>query len=126
VLRDELGLTGAKKGCGRGECGTCTVLLGPRAVLSCMVLIGDTTGPVTTIEGLEADDLRGAFADFGGFQCGFCTPGQIMRGEALLRTGGEITERTTRQALAGNLCRCTGYSPIVDALLAVASHRRRA
>jgi aerobic-type carbon monoxide dehydrogenase small subunit (CoxS/CutS family) len=91
-----------------------------------MVLIGDATGPVTTIEGLEADDLRRAFADSGGFQCGFCTPGQIMRCEALLRTSGEITERTARQALAGNVCRCTGYSPIVDALLAIASHRRPA
>lgn len=123
VIRAQLGLTGAKRGCGRGECGACTVLIRSRAALSCMMLAADVDGPVTTIEGLAADDLREAFADHGGFQCGFCTPGQIMRCEALLRAGEPLTDRAARHALSGNICRCTGYTPIIDALLSVARRR---
>src|SRR5215475_851449 len=123
TIRAQPGLTGTKLGCGRGECGACTVLVGTRAVLSCLTLAAEVGEPVTTIEGLAADDLRAAFADFGGFQCGFCTPGQLAACEALLRAGGELTEPAARHALAGNICRCTGYTPIIDALLSVARRR---
>lgn len=131
VLRDQLGLTGTKEACGRGECGACTVLLDGRPVVSCLVfaeIVGDMA--VSTIEGLaEAQaDLRQAFADCGAFQCGFCTPGQIVRGAALLTQewpqGREAQERFVRHHVSGNLCRCTGYTGIVDAL--VATHAARA
>ena len=126
VLRDRLGLTGTKIGCARGECGACTVLLGDRAVTSCLVLAATVTEPVTTVEGIAeaAADLRAAFADVGGFQCGFCTPGQLVRAESYLRScDGVPGEDEVRRALSGNLCRCTGYSPIVDAVRAAARAR---
>lgn len=131
VLRDRLGLTGAKEGCGRGECGACTVLLDGRPVLSCIVLAATLRGSVTTIEALaeEFGDLRRAFADFGAFQCGFCTPGQIVRAAALL--GEEWPddplqrEAFVRHRMSGNICRCTGYTGIVDAILHVRAARSR-
>jgi aerobic-type carbon monoxide dehydrogenase small subunit (CoxS/CutS family) len=121
VLRDRLRLTGAKEACGRGECGACTVLLDGVPVMSCMTLAAVVRGEVTTIEGLteEARDLREAFADRGAFQCGFCTPGQIVRAAALVREPGPPDERTVRTQMSGNVCRCTGYTQIVDAVLGV-------
>jgi aerobic-type carbon monoxide dehydrogenase small subunit (CoxS/CutS family) len=128
VLRG-LGLTGAKRACGQGECGACTVLLDGRAVMSCMLLAGDVgTRAVTTVEGLadSCADLRAAFADRGAFQCGFCTPGHIVRAEALLRDGGATDEAQVRKAISGNICRCTGYAAIVDAVLDTAAGRQAA
>ena len=122
VLRDRLGLTGSKEGCGRGECGACTVLLGRKPVLACLMLAEATREPVTTIEGLAAEfaDLRQAFADFGAFQCGYCTPGQIVRAAALLDEEWPADkagiDAFIRRRMSGNICRCTGYAGIVDAI----------
>jgi aerobic-type carbon monoxide dehydrogenase small subunit (CoxS/CutS family) len=117
VLRDQLGLRGAKRGCGRGECGACTVLVRGRPVMSCITLAAEVD-EVETIEGLqeEALPLRQAFAEEGAFQCGFCTPGQIVRGVALLRAGAPADEGELRREISGNLCRCTGYVGITRAL----------
>ena len=117
VLRDRLGLLGTKQACGRGECGACTVLVRGRPVMSCLVLAA-RAGSVETIEGLrdEARPLREAFADTGAFQCGFCTPGQIVRGVALLRDGLPADDQALRREISGNICRCTGYAGIVAAL----------
>jgi aerobic-type carbon monoxide dehydrogenase small subunit (CoxS/CutS family) len=125
VLRNQLRLTGAKESCGRGECGACTVLLDGTPVMSCVMLAALVHGKVTTIEGLadEARDLREAFADTGAFQCGFCTPGQIVRATALLREDGPLDERVVREQMSGNICRCTGYTQIVDAVLLGATRR---
>ncbi len=118
VLRNRLGLTGTKEGCGRGECGACTVLIDGRAVLSCITLAARVRGRVETIEGVaeEARGLRAAFADHGAFQCGFCTPGQIVRGVAMLRESLPAGDMGLRHALSGNICRCTGYTGIIQAL----------
>jgi aerobic-type carbon monoxide dehydrogenase small subunit (CoxS/CutS family) len=118
VLRDRLRLTGTKEACGRGECGACTVLVDGRPVLACITLAARVSGRVETIEGLveESTPLREAFASRGAFQCGFCTPGQIVRGVSLLRSGLPPTEAELRRAISGNICRCTGYGPIVGAL----------
>ena len=128
VLRDRLRLTGAKEACARGECGACTVLVDGVPVMSCMTLAALVRGEVTTIEGLteEARDLREAFADRGGFQCGYCTPGQIVRAAALVREPGPPDERTVRTQMSGNVCRCTGYTQIVDAVLDVWRERTAA
>ena len=125
-LRRQLGLTGLKEGCCEGECGACTVLLDGTPVMSCMLLAALVRGEVTTIEGLgeEARDIREAFADAGAFQCGYCTPGQIVRASALLRDSPRADERTVREQMSGYVCRCTGYTQIVDAVLA--TERRRA
>jgi aerobic-type carbon monoxide dehydrogenase small subunit (CoxS/CutS family) len=124
VLRDRLGLLGTKEACGRGECGACTVLVRGRPVVSCLVLAA-RVDDVETIEGLrdESRPLREAFADAGAFQCGFCTPGQIVRGVALLREGLPADDQTLRREMSGNICRCTGYAGIVRALR-LAEHAR--
>jgi len=117
---------GAKEACGRGECGACTVLVDGMPVMSCVMLASLVSGEVTTVEGIaeESRDLREAFADAGAFQCGFCTPGQVVRAAALLREVPDPDERTVREQMSGNVCRCTGYTQIVDAVLLTA--RRRA
>lgn len=125
VLRDDLALTGAKNGCGMGECGACTVLLDGAAVFSCLTLAIEVQGhKITTIEGLAQHDtfdpLQRAFAELGGVQCGFCTPGMILSARALLDERPESTEEDVRRGLSGNLCRCTGYSKIIEAVLAAA------
>jgi aerobic-type carbon monoxide dehydrogenase small subunit (CoxS/CutS family) len=126
VLRDQLDLTGAKEACGRGECGACTVLLDDVPVMACLTLAARVRGKVTTIEGLtdQSRMLREAFADAGAFQCGFCTPGQIVRAIALLRSNALVDavdpEQYVRRQMSGNICRCTGYAAIVDAILHVA------
>ena len=123
VLRDQLALTGAKNGCGMGECGACTVLLDGAAVFSCLTLAIEAQGhEITTIEGLardgEADPVQRAIAETGGVQCGFCTPGMILSARALLAENPRPTEDEVRRALSGNLCRCTGYGKIVEAVVA--------
>jgi aerobic-type carbon monoxide dehydrogenase small subunit (CoxS/CutS family) len=123
VIRGRLGLKGTKEGCGRGECGACTVLVDGRPVLACIVLASRVTGRVETVEGVaeEAESLRAAFADRGAFQCGFCTPGQIVRGVSLLREGLPTDDTAVRRAMSGNICRCTGYVGILSALREAAS-----
>jgi carbon-monoxide dehydrogenase medium subunit len=129
VLRDYLGLTGTKEGCGVGECGACSVLLDGRLVNSCLTLAAQASGRnVTTIEGIRGpgggpNDLQQAFIDHGAVQCGFCIPGMVLAGEALLATNAQPTRAEIRQAIAGNLCRCTGYQQIVDAIEATARKR---
>jgi len=119
VLRDDLGLIGAKESCGRGDCGACTVLVGDRAVPSCLVLAARVDEPVRTVEGIAAGAarLREALADHGGLQCGYCTPGLVVRAYQLIAGGdGDGTDdAAVRRALAGNLCRCTGYNGIIAA-----------
>jgi carbon-monoxide dehydrogenase small subunit len=125
VLREELGLTGTKDGCGEGECGACTVLLDGAPVDSCLVPICQVDGAaVATVEGLASpspegavlDPLQGAFLEAGGAQCGICTPGMLMAARAYLDAGGGPDEAAIREAIAGNLCRCTGYTKIVEAI----------
>jgi aerobic-type carbon monoxide dehydrogenase small subunit (CoxS/CutS family) len=125
VLRDQLGLTGTKEACARGECGACTVLVDGRPVLACITLACRVSGHVETIEGLaeEAADLRASFARRSAFQCGFCTPGQIVRGLSLLRGGLPTDDGRLREALSGNICRCTGYQGIVQAIRDTAATR---
>jgi aerobic-type carbon monoxide dehydrogenase small subunit (CoxS/CutS family) len=127
ALRDRFGLTGAKLACGRGECGACTVLIGGRPVMACVTLAIRIDEPIETIEGLaeEARDLRAALADCGGFQCAFCTPGMVVRGVALLRHGLPETDAGLRRELTGNLCRCTGYQGVIEALRRVATDPQR-
>ena len=129
VLREDLALTGTKHGCELGECGACTVLLDGAPVLSCLVLAVECEGrSVQTIEGLargpELHPLQAAFADFGGSQCGYCTPGVIMAAKALLETNSHPTRAQIKEATAGNLCRCTGYQQITDAIEDAARHLR--
>jgi carbon-monoxide dehydrogenase small subunit len=126
LIREDLELTGTKEGCGLGECGTCTVLLDGKPIKSCITLAVQANGRgVTTIEGVEKVDgtlhpLQQAFIDHGAIQCGFCTPGMILTAKALLDENPRPTEPEVRQAIAGNLCRCTGYQKIVEAILAAA------
>ncbi len=126
VLRESLGLTGAKEGCDMGECGSCTVLMDGKPTLSCLILAVDARDrDIVTIEGLarngELHPLQKALVDHGAIQCGFCTPGMILSAKALLDENPKATEMEVRKAIAGNLCRCTGYDKIVDAVLSVAS-----
>src|SRR3954466_8352317 len=129
VLREECALTGTKEGCSEGECGACTVLVNGQAVCSCLVLGVETDGQqITTIEGLASegrlDPLQEAFVSTGAVQCGFCIPGMIMAARALLSAKPKPTRTEVQEALVGNLCRCGGYSRILDAVLLVAdSHR---
>jgi len=121
VLRNELGLKGTKEGCGAGECGACTVLLDDEPVNSCLVLALQADGRrITTIEGLsgagELHPLQEAFIHHGAIQCGFCTPGMILSTKVLLDRHPNPTEREIREGLVGNLCRCTGYQKIVEAV----------
>jgi aerobic-type carbon monoxide dehydrogenase small subunit (CoxS/CutS family) len=131
VLREELGLTGTKHGCELGECGTCTVLLEGRPVLSCVTLPVECEGrEVTTVEGLargaELHPLQRAFAELGAAQCGYCTPGFLLVAEALLRAKAAPTRLEIAEALAGNLCRCTGYLKIFEAVELAAERLRAA
>jgi xanthine dehydrogenase YagT iron-sulfur-binding subunit len=129
VLRDQLGLTGTKNGCDRGECGACTVIMNGRNVYACSQLAVWTEGKdILTIEGLakgeKLDPMQEAFIEHDGPQCGFCTPGQIMSGKALLLRNSKPTEAQVRRALSGNLCRCGNYNREVAAVLAAASKGR--
>lgn len=123
VLREDLGLTGTKEGCASGECGACTVLLDGEPIRSCLILAVDVRGrEVVTIEGVAENrtphKIQKAFIDCGAIQCGFCTPGMILVGKALLEKHPKPGERQIREAISGNLCRCTGYAKIVEAIKA--------
>jgi carbon-monoxide dehydrogenase small subunit len=127
TLRYDLGLLGVKEGCGNGNCGSCTVLLDGRPVNSCLVFAVEAEGQdITTIEGLYQEGklhpLQQAFIEEGAIQCGFCTPGTILTAKALLDANPHPTEIQVRQAIAGNLCRCTGYDKVVRAILRVTVH----
>jgi carbon-monoxide dehydrogenase small subunit len=136
VLREDLALTGTKEGCGEGECGACTVLVDGAAVDACLVPVCQVAGTdILTVEGLAApaqvagepaalDPLQAAFLVTGGAQCGICTPGMLMAGRAYLDAGGGADEDAIREAIAGNLCRCTGYTKIVEAIAVVAGASR--
>ncbi len=130
LLRDGLALTGTKDGCGEGVCGACTVLLDAGPIRACLVLAARLAGrSLLTIEGLEGDTLdplQDAFARLGAAQCGFCTPGMILAARALLAVNPAPSAQEVREALAGNLCRCTGYVKIVEAVLAAARPRSEA
>jgi len=122
VLRDQLGLTGTKNGCEAGECGACTVLVDGEPVNSCLALAVEMDGrEITTIEGLSSDGkltpLQQAFADLNAVQCGYCTPGMLMAATALLRRNPKPNAEDIQKALVGNLCRCTGYQRIIDAVM---------
>jgi carbon-monoxide dehydrogenase small subunit len=125
VLREDLFLTGTKEGCGCGDCGACTVIVGGKPILSCITLAIEVAGrDVMTIEGLSEEGalhpLQEAFVKHGAIQCGFCTPGMIMTSKAFLEDQAHPTEMEIRKALTGNLCRCTGYVKIVKAIQSVA------
>lgn len=121
LLRDKLGLTGTKEGCGSGACGACTVLLDGKAIASCLFLAVDAAGKeIVSVEGLQQgeklDPLQEAFVQEGAIQCGYCTPGLLMSAKGLLNEVSEPTEVEIRRGIAGNLCRCTGYDSIVKAI----------
>lgn len=123
VLRDDLGLTGTKEGCGEGECGACSVLMDGRLANSCLLPLAAVEGrEIVTIEGFRKTKrfelLKECFAEEGAVQCGFCTPGMVLAAEALLSADPHPNERAVRDGISGNLCRCTGYSSIVAAILA--------
>jgi len=126
TLREQLNLTGTKEGCSIGECGACTVILNGEAVSSCLILTGQIGGSeVLTIEGLEVagklDPLQKAFLDYQAIQCGFCTPGMLMSAKALLLKNPHPGREEIKTALEGNLCRCTGYEQIIEAIESVAN-----
>jgi aerobic carbon-monoxide dehydrogenase small subunit len=127
ALREDLRLTGTKEGCGEGECGACSVLLDGRVVDACLVPMCQVDGAdVRTVEGMAWPDgtlspLQQAFLEHGGAQCGICTPGMLMAAQAYLASGGGSDDASIREAIAGNLCRCTGYTRILSAIAAVAS-----
>jgi len=130
LIRYDLGLYGTKIGCGIGDCGACNVLMDGEPVFSCLVLAVEAAGrDILTIEGLAENGklhpLQQAFVDYGAIQCGFCTPGMVLTALALLRSNPDPTEAQIRRALSGNLCRCTGYQKIVEAVQAAAEWMRR-
>jgi carbon-monoxide dehydrogenase small subunit len=130
VLREDLGLTGTKEGCGEGECGACSVLLDGAVVDACLVPVSQAHGTeVRTVEGLAPPGTLGvlqqAFLETGGAQCGICTPGMLIAGEAFLAGGADPTDENIREAIAGNLCRCTGYTKIIEAIALAAQRRIR-
>ena len=125
TLRNQLNLTGTKEGCGIGECGACTVIVNGKAVHSCLILTAQLEGAeVLTVEGLELngklDPLQQAFIDYNAVQCGFCTPGMLMSAKALLMYNSHPTREEIKTALDGNLCRCTGYEQIIEAIESIA------
>ena len=125
TLRNQLNLTGTKEGCGIGECGACTVIVNGKAVHSCLILTTQLEGmEILTVEGLEIDGkldpLQQAFIDFNAVQCGFCTPGMLMSAKALLMRNPHPTREEIKTALDGNLCRCTGYEQIIEAIESIA------
>jgi len=127
IIREDLGLTGTKEGCSLGECGACTLLMDGKAVNSCLVLATEADGKeITTVEGLAKGNklhpLQQAFIDHGGLQCGFCTPGMILAAKALLDSNPTPTEGEIKQAISGNLCRCTGYAKIIESIKAAAEN----
>lgn len=128
ALRDRIGIKSPKIGCERGDCGSCTVILDGKTVRSCLVLAVEADGHgVLTVEGLSKDgltDLQKAFIDTNSFQCGFCAPGVILTASELLAKNPDPTELEVREALSGNLCRCTGYTPIIDAVLGASKRGR--
>ncbi|MBW2056447.1 MAG: (2Fe-2S)-binding protein [Deltaproteobacteria bacterium] len=131
MLRNELGLTGTKRACNSGACGSCTVLVDGKAVNSCSVLALQVQGrQITTIEGLaegaRLHPIQEAFLDHGGLQCGFCTPGMIMAAKALLDENPHPSRQAIKEAIAGNLCRCTGYVRIVDSIALAARRMKEA
>jgi len=126
VIREDLGLTGTKEGCGQGDCGACTLLVNGQAINSCLTLVVEVAGQnILTIEGLAEGDqlhpIQQAFIDHGAIQCGFCTPGMVLAAKALLDSCPRPGEEEVRMAIAGNLCRCTGYDKIVKAIMSVGS-----
>jgi carbon-monoxide dehydrogenase small subunit len=126
LIREELGYTGTKEGCGSGECGACTVIVDGDAVNSCLYLAAEINGKsLVTIEGLASadgslDPVQQAFVDHGGIQCGFCSPGMILSAKALLNENPNANEEEIKEAIAGNICRCTGYVQIIDSIKSVA------
>jgi aerobic carbon-monoxide dehydrogenase small subunit len=130
ALRDNLGLTAAKKGCAQGSCGTCTVLIEGRAVFSCLVPVETVSGSVETLEGLSSGEalhpLQEAFIEGFATQCGFCTSGMILAAKALLRANPDPTRDDVIRAISGNVCRCTGYEAIIEAILMAAARLKQA
>ncbi len=130
VLREDLEMTGTKEGCGTGECGACTILVNSESRLACLMVAAQLEGAeVTTIEGIERDGrlhpLQKAFVEHGAIQCGFCTPGMVMASIDLLSRNPEPTQAEIREGISGNLCRCTGYQKIVEAVAAAAAAKEK-
>ena len=131
LIREELGYTGTKEGCGSGECGACTVIVDGEAVNSCLYLAAEIDGrELLTIEGLASEDgtlhpIQKAFVEKGGIQCGFCSPGMILSAKALLDENANANEEEIKEAIAGNLCRCTGYVQIIESIKSVSGYYRQ-